>query len=362
MSKYAVMPLSDYADACNSIREKTGTSDAIKSSELTKQINNVYEAGKAEGGGGVNPLDYAVGMPSFTNVDFANCPDFVVKVPNFAGSSINSMFASTKNLQSVTLICDIRNKSMTASQGFYNSNQLETIDLSNFNTTINTPTSMFGSCSALERIIGTLDFSNVGSFTNTFGRCSKLKEVRVSPNCIKATFDISATTVLSNDSITSIIDGLSDTASGKTLSLSKTAVTDAFGDITPFGWSKLEHTVSEPNALLEFVNNGMIFAELDTTIEIHCIGETFGFTARAVGLDASASYGKFQVIVNGEEILPVVNDMGYDEWRIPSTKMEQNIIFIGNSVSVSFDFDKVEDADSWAYLVSTKPTWTIILK
>ena len=49
MSKNAVMPLDDYVSACDNIREKTETTEAIKSGELPKKINDVYEAGqKAE--------------------------------------------------------------------------------------------------------------------------------------------------------------------------------------------------------------------------------------------------------------------------------------------------------------------------
>lgn len=46
MSNHAVMPLQDYVDTCEAIREKTGSTDAIKSGELASGVNEVYEAGK----------------------------------------------------------------------------------------------------------------------------------------------------------------------------------------------------------------------------------------------------------------------------------------------------------------------------
>lgn len=49
MSKNAVMPLADYKNACDNIREKTETTEAIKSGELSEKINDVYEAGQAQG-------------------------------------------------------------------------------------------------------------------------------------------------------------------------------------------------------------------------------------------------------------------------------------------------------------------------
>ena len=46
MSENAVMPLDDYINACDVIREKTGESDLIKSGEMAEKINNVFESGK----------------------------------------------------------------------------------------------------------------------------------------------------------------------------------------------------------------------------------------------------------------------------------------------------------------------------
>lgn len=46
MSEFAVMPLNDYVDTCDSIREKTHRTDDIKSSELPNKIDAVFNAGK----------------------------------------------------------------------------------------------------------------------------------------------------------------------------------------------------------------------------------------------------------------------------------------------------------------------------
>lgn len=49
MSKYAVMPLSDYDNACDKIREKTETAEPIKSGEFAGKVEDVYNEGLAEG-------------------------------------------------------------------------------------------------------------------------------------------------------------------------------------------------------------------------------------------------------------------------------------------------------------------------
>lgn len=54
MNEFAVMPLADYVNSCDKIREKTDTTENIKSGEMPEKINEVYEVGynkgKSEGG------------------------------------------------------------------------------------------------------------------------------------------------------------------------------------------------------------------------------------------------------------------------------------------------------------------------
>ena len=53
MSEYAVMPLSDYVNACNTIRGYTSgdDSDKIKSTELSPRINQIFSNGLSSGYG-----------------------------------------------------------------------------------------------------------------------------------------------------------------------------------------------------------------------------------------------------------------------------------------------------------------------
>lgn len=45
MAEYAVMPKSDYVDACDAVREKTGGTDAIKSGQLGTLIRGIIGDG-----------------------------------------------------------------------------------------------------------------------------------------------------------------------------------------------------------------------------------------------------------------------------------------------------------------------------
>ncbi|MBQ4091538.1 MAG: hypothetical protein IJC64_04410 [Clostridia bacterium] len=76
------------------------------------------------------------------------------------------------------------------------------------------------------------------AFTNAFDFCNALQNVTFE-GVIGQNLNVRWSTKLSKDSISNIVSCLSDTASGKTLSLSKTAVNNAFTDAE---WTALADT------------------------------------------------------------------------------------------------------------------------
>ena len=85
----------------------------------------------------------------------------------------------------------------------------------------------FGSCTYLETIE---KIKSVAAtvFDSTFDRCLALRNITFEGE-IANDISFKDSTLLTKDSITNIINHLSDTASGKTLQLSKTAIDTAFG-------------------------------------------------------------------------------------------------------------------------------------
>lgn len=75
--------------------------------------------------------------------------------------------------------------------------------------------------------------------TNVFNNCSALEELNVEGTIGQNGFDVHWSTLLNKASIESIINCLSDTTSGLTVTLSQTAVNNAF---TPEEWEALEAT------------------------------------------------------------------------------------------------------------------------
>lgn len=101
---------------------------------------------------------------------------------------------------------------------------------------------MFCNCNALkevEKLI--LPLTTNSEYTKMFQNCYALEEIIVE-GAILRDFDIHWSTKLNKESITSIVNVLSDDATGQTLSLSSTAVTNAFGSTTADEWTALVAT------------------------------------------------------------------------------------------------------------------------
>lgn len=102
---------------------------------------------------------------------------------------------------------------------------------------------MFGSCKALHTI-RKLVFLNKSNFNinGMFGDCTALVNLTIGGTIAVTGIDLHWSTLLSRESITSVINALSDTTTGMTITLSKTATEAAF---TAEEWSALVAT--KPN-------------------------------------------------------------------------------------------------------------------
>lgn len=116
-------------------------------------------------------------------------------------------------------------------QSFGYDSQLTRVPTLDFSSATNLNYTLF-SCDSLvsvDKIILKSDGSQT-SLTNLLSACPKLVEVRFE-GAIGANVNVSKSTILSHDSIVSIVNALSSTATGKTLVLSKAAVDIAFEEL-----------------------------------------------------------------------------------------------------------------------------------
>lgn len=80
-------------------------------------------------------------------------------------------------------------------------------------TTFAATSDLFYGCTNLEEIRGEIE-NTTTTWTLWFTSCAKLREVRFKPSSIKGVFNITASPLLSDASIQSIIDGLADLTGG----------------------------------------------------------------------------------------------------------------------------------------------------
>lgn len=130
----------------------------------------------------------------------------------------------------------------------FNNTDFEVIDGVEFATPIINLDGTFTDSKKLREIVPTLPIDKSASRLNGFGNCYELDHVRFS-GVIATDIDLKWSTKLSkasitNDDKTGVVNVLSATASGKTLTLSKTAVTNAFGSTTADEWTALIATKS----------------------------------------------------------------------------------------------------------------------
>ena len=95
----------------------------------------------------------------------------------------------------------------------------------------------FQNCTLLKTIV-LLHCEGVSDFNKCFDNCGLLENITIEGE-IPLSISFAQSTKLTKESIKSIINALSATASGQTLTLSATAVTNAFGSVTAVEWTSL---------------------------------------------------------------------------------------------------------------------------
>lgn len=206
MSNFAVMPLKDYKNICDAIRNKTSITDNIKSGEIPDNINAVYDAGKAAG---AEPLYYAGRLNYMWNgIVFPENYEMTVKVKEIG--NIDYAFMEAKNLKTVKLISDTPDTVFSMNGTFRECSQLELVDLTEFNRKVNGIQFCFYWSHKLKTILGALDVSECTSFPNSTFSTENLEDIEFVWNTIKANIDFSRAPKLTHDSLMSIIHGLRD--------------------------------------------------------------------------------------------------------------------------------------------------------
>ncbi len=228
------------------------TADLI--TQLKKDFDDVYAAGKAAGGGSgdyeqgyedgknsvVDYMKYAQAI-KFKNLNLfgtseveLNFEELTDLTEMFWANAGDAQWVRNTTIEHITINTKAKVKNMYRIFANTNSSAADTtlkhvtlnfdLDIENAFQSVNL-NNAFQNAKGIEIIDGTpLNVSNTNTFNSTFTQCINLREIRFAANSIKGSISFANSNLLSADTIQSIIDGLADLTDGtaQTLTLHAT--------------------------------------------------------------------------------------------------------------------------------------------
>lgn len=187
---------------------------AEKLTTIAENMQAVYEAGKASGGGASvpNPLQYA-NVLRFEGVAFPDGyemtldPQNVTQIPPISGAT---------GIRKVNYNLPL-GKTYSGSSSFYTCQSIEELVFPD-GINVNPANYFCNSCFALRSITGALDMTGNGS-SNMWQACYALENISFVPGTIGASLTFKHSSLLTDASIQSIIDGLAEVETAQTLTL-----------------------------------------------------------------------------------------------------------------------------------------------
>lgn len=181
--------------------------------EIKSMVDNLPEAA----GGGENLLVYATRMDYlFENAVFPDGYEITINAPNL-GHMMSYMFLNAKGVRKITMNVPIEGIDHSAHTFAYGTNVEEIVFPDGIKFFL--VNSFASSVKTLKSIFGRIDLSGSTNNTTMLNGCWGLENVSFMPNTIKANFTIAHSELLTDASIQSIIDGLAEVETAKTLTL-----------------------------------------------------------------------------------------------------------------------------------------------
>lgn len=209
--------------------------------KLTTIVENVpkvyqagYEKGKSEGGNIAETYyTYATSLyEHFRNAVFSDGCELTLDIPNV--TSLYNTFYGAKGITKVTLKGNVSGIALNC-QNTFSATAVTEVDFSEFNLK---PTSMQNFCLNSKQLVvlnGVIDMSSCTKVSSAFASCTALEEVRFAKETIKLSISFAQSSMLSAESVQSIIDGLATVETEQTLTLNS-AVSSA---LTEEQWSEI---------------------------------------------------------------------------------------------------------------------------
>lgn len=223
----------------------------------------------------INVTEAFKGCTNLTTIGALSIP----KVQTF-----NNLFYNCKALESIEQF-NVSSATNLASL-FAQSNNLKSVDFVNSTSKVTNFSGLFAGKTVLETAKG-LDLSSATNLASMFASCSNLKNITFVENSIKINFNLGSSSLLSNESIQSLINGLATVETTQNLTIHNDVATKLTDEqkatISSKNWNivipqggevKTELEVTDANTLIATID-GRQFTKINDGLAIACT-VTFG--------------------------------------------------------------------------------------
>lgn len=175
------------------------------------------------------------GIKGLTNIAFSNNPNLerIIKLDASGVGDLTTCFTNSSHLMLLDWTPPLHVTNIA--RAFENCNAIIEIDFTGTTFLASNWGVAFSKCFALLTIYGELDFTSCTNSSGTFGQCIALENVSFKANTIPKSLSFYYSSLLTDNSIVSIANGLSESVSGQTLTLHadiKTKLSTIFGTVT----------------------------------------------------------------------------------------------------------------------------------
>lgn len=197
-------------------------------------------------------------IPNATNVAeaFKGCTNLttigVLSIPKM--QTFNNLFYNCKTLESIEQF-NVSSATNLASL-FARSNNLKSVNFVNSTSKVTNFSGLFAGKTVLETVKG-LDLSSATNLVSMFASCSNLKNITFVENSIKINFNLGSSSLLSDESIQSLINGLATVETAQNLTI--------HSDVATKLTDEQKATISSKNWNIDIPSGGEVKTELEVT-------------------------------------------------------------------------------------------------
>lgn len=240
------------------------------------------------------------------NGAFYNCTNLttigVLSIPKV--QTFNNPFYNCKALESIEQF-NVSSAINLASL-FAQSNNLKSVDFVNSTSKVTNFGGLFAGKTVLETVKG-LDLSSATNLASMFANCSNLKNITFVENSIKINFNLGSSSLLSDESIQSLINGLATVETAQNLTINNDVATKLTDEqkatISSKNWNIVIPQEGGVKTELEVTNANTLIATID--------GRQFTKTNDGLAIACTVTFGSLTGILLVSEVEEAVTYSAY---------------------------------------------------